>query len=112
MYLGHVMEQGPKEKLFARPLHPYTQALLASTPGVGARNMQRIVLKGELPSPLNPPSGCVFSSRCPYAVERCRAERPLPLMVDERIVACHFAAQFLESGFPAVRGTDNASLSG
>ncbi len=102
MYLGHVMEQGPKDKVFSQPLHPYTQALLASTPGVGPRNVQRIVLKGELPSPLNPPSGCVFSSRCPYAVERCRAERPLPLTVDERIVACHFAGQFLESGFPAV----------
>jgi dipeptide transport system ATP-binding protein len=73
--------------------------------------VQRIVLKGELPSPLDPPSGCVFSSRCPYAVERCRAERPLPHVVDERIVACHFAEQFLESGFPEVRGTDNASLS-
>jgi dipeptide transport system ATP-binding protein len=102
MYLGHVMEQGSKDKVFSRPLHPYTQALLASTPGVGPRNVQRIVLKGELPSPLDPPSGCVFSSRCPYAVERCRAERPLPLPVDERIVACHFAGQFLESGFPAV----------
>ncbi|MDB5946316.1 MAG: dppF, partial [Ramlibacter sp.] len=112
MYLGHVMEQGPKERLFARPLHPYTQALLASTPGVGTRNVQRIVLKGELPSPLNPPAGCVFSSRCPYAVERCRAERPPPRLVDERIVACHFSQQFLESGFPAVRGTENASLSG
>jgi dipeptide transport system ATP-binding protein len=112
MYLGHVMEQGPKDKVFSRPLHPYTQALLASTPGVGPRDVQRIVLKGELPSPLNPPSGCVFSSRCPYAVERCRTERPLPLPVDERIVACHFAGQFLESGFPEVAGTDNASLSG
>jgi dipeptide transport system ATP-binding protein len=93
MYLGHVMEQGPKEAIFSRPSHPYTQALLASTPGVGARNVQRIVLKGELPSPLNPPSGCVFSSRCPYAVERCRAERPLPRMVDGRIAACHFAGE-------------------
>jgi dipeptide transport system ATP-binding protein len=93
MYLGHVMEQGPKERIFARPLHPYTQALLASTPGVGARNMQRIVLKGELPSPLNPPSGCVFSSRCPYAQEKCKAERPLPRMVQERLVACHFAGE-------------------
>jgi dipeptide transport system ATP-binding protein len=111
MYLGHVMEQGPKEKIFARPLHPYTQALLASTPGVGPRSVQRIVLKGELPSPLNPPSGCVFSSRCPYAVDRCRAERPLPRLVDERIVACHFAEEFLESGFPQLTGTDNASLS-
>ena len=111
MYLGHVMEQGPKDKLFARPLHPYTQALLASTPGVGPRNVQRIVLLGELPSPLDPPSGCVFSSRCPYAVERCRAERPLPHVVDERIVACHFAGQFLESGFPAVPAAARKSQS-
>jgi dipeptide transport system ATP-binding protein len=114
MYLGHVMEQGPKASIFERPSHPYTQALLASTPGVGPRNVQRIVLKGELPSPLDPPSGCVFSSRCPYAVERCRAERPLPREVDGRIAACHFAGQFLESGFPAAAaaGADNASLSG
>ncbi len=97
MYLGHAMEQGPKELLFARPLHPYTRALLAATPGLGARR-ERIVLKGELPSPLNPPSGCVFSSRCPHAEERCRAERPLPRAVDGRLVACHFAESFLESG--------------
>ena len=109
MYLGHVMEQGPKAIIFERPSHPYTQALLASTPGVGGRNLQRIVLKGELPSPLNPPSGCVFSSRCPYAVERCRAERPLPQLVDGRIAACHFAGQFLESGFPPLPAVDNAS---
>jgi len=112
MYLGHVMEQGPKMRLFAQPLHPYTNALLASTPGVGSRNLQRIVLKGELPSPLNPPSGCVFSSRCPYAVERCRAERPLPRPVDGRLVACHFADEFLESGFPESSPADNAVLSG
>jgi dipeptide transport system ATP-binding protein len=103
MYLGHVMEQGPKADIFARPSHPYTQALLASTPGVASKG-QRIVLRGELPSPLNPPSGCVFSSRCPYAVERCKAERPLPRPVgDTRIVACHFADQFLDAGFPDVR---------
>jgi dipeptide transport system ATP-binding protein len=112
MYLGHVMEQGPKAEIFERPSHPYTQALLASTPGVAGRNVQRIVLKGELPSPLKPPSGCVFSSRCPYAVERCRAERPLPRQVDGRIVACHFAEQFLASGFPQPTTADNASLPG
>jgi dipeptide transport system ATP-binding protein len=112
MYLGHVMEQGPKAAIFERPSHPYTQALLASTPGVAGRNVQRIVLKGELPSPLDPPSGCVFSSRCPYAVELCRAERPLPLPVDGRLAACHFAGQFIESGFPAVPAANNASLSG
>jgi dipeptide transport system ATP-binding protein len=112
MYLGHVMEQGPKDKVFEQPLHPYTQALLASTPGVGARTVQRIVLKGELPSPLDPPTGCVFSSRCPYAQARCHEERPLPQPLDERIVACHYAGQFLESGFPAVLLSDNASLPG
>jgi dipeptide transport system ATP-binding protein len=112
MYLGHAMEQGPKASIFARPLHPYTQALLASTPGVGVGRGPRIVLKGELPSPLNPPSGCVFSSRCPYAVERCRDERPLPRLVDDRLVACHFAEQFLASGFPEVAPVDNVSLPG
>jgi len=110
MYLGHVMEQGPKALIFERPSHPYTQALLASTPGVGPRQVQRIVLKGELPSPLNPPAGCVFSSRCPYAVERCRAERPQPRTVDGRISACHFAEQFLEQGFPSSAAADNRQV--
>jgi dipeptide transport system ATP-binding protein len=108
MYLGHVMEQGAKEAIFERPAHPYTNALLASTPGLHGRSTQRIVLRGELPSPLNPPTGCVFSSRCPYAVERCRAERPAPRPVDGRIVACHFAEDFLASGFPAAAPADNA----
>ena len=67
MYLGHAVEQGEKNALFAQPLHPYTQALLASTPGLAGSTgvRHRIVLKGELPSPLNPPTGCVFSTRCP-----------------------------------------------
>ena len=112
MYLGHVMEQGPKEDIFARPAHPYTQALLSSTPGVGERTVQKVVLKGELPSPLNPPSGCVFSSRCPYAQERCHAARPLTRPVAGRLVACHFAEQFAESGFPAQASVDNAALPG
>ena len=90
MYLGHAVEQGPKARIFERPLHPYTQALLASTPGLGSR---RIVLKGELPSPLNPPTGCVFNTRCPHVQSRCREERPLPRVVEERLVACHFAGQ-------------------
>ena len=104
MYLGLVMEQGPREKIFARPLHPYTQALLASTPGVGSRE-RRIVLKGELPSPMNPPAGCVFSTRCPYAADVCRAERPPLREVDGRQVACHFAESFLANpGVPPVAG--------
>jgi len=101
MYLGHAVEQGPKARIFARPLHPYTQALLASTPGLGNT---RIVLKGELPSPLAPPPGCVFNTRCAHATDRCRAERPLPRLLDERRVACHHAEKFLDGtgGVPAV----------
>ncbi|HTN50118.1 MAG TPA: dipeptide ABC transporter ATP-binding protein [Burkholderiaceae bacterium] len=90
MYLGLVMEQGPKARIFDAPRHPYTQALLASTPGMG-HDGSRAVLKGELPSPLAPPSGCVFSTRCPYADARCRAERPGLRVLDGRLVACHYA---------------------
>jgi dipeptide transport system ATP-binding protein len=98
MYLGLVMEQGPKERIFARPLHPYTQALLASTPGLsGVARRERIVLKGELPSPLNPPPGCVFSTRCSHVIERCREERPVLRPLDGRLVSCHLAHRFLES---------------
>ena len=98
MYLGHTVEQGEKEAIFSRPLHPYTQALLASTPGIvgSGAGVPRTVLKGELPSPLNPPSGCVFSTRCPYAIERCRAERPLLRELDTRQVACHLAEQIAD----------------
>ena len=98
MYLGHTVEQGAKGAIFSRPLHPYTQALLASTPGIvgSGAGLPRTVLTGELPSPLNPPSGCVFSTRCPHAIERCRAERPLLRELDTRQVACHLAEQFTQ----------------
>jgi dipeptide transport system ATP-binding protein len=95
MYLGRAVEHGPKAALFERPLHPYTQALLASTPGLKGARRKRIVLKGELPSPLNPPKGCVFSTRCPYVTDRCRVERPLLRPLDGRLVACHYAETFL-----------------
>jgi dipeptide transport system ATP-binding protein len=96
MYLGLAMEQGPKARIFAQPLHPYTQALLGSVPGlVGRGRPARVMLKGELPSPLDPPPGCVFSSRCPHATDRCRAERPLARPLDGRLVACHHAEHFL-----------------
>ncbi|MDT8991248.1 peptide ABC transporter ATP-binding protein [Curvibacter sp. APW13] len=90
MYLGHTVEQGEKHAIFERPLHPYTQALLASTPGLAGHGAQRerIVLKGELPSPLNPPKGCVFSTRCPHATTRCHAERPPLENFMGRQVAC------------------------
>jgi dipeptide transport system ATP-binding protein len=95
MYLGLAMEQGPSERIFARPLHPYTQGLLASTPGLAARRQRQVLPKGELPSPLDPPSGCVFSTRCPHAADRCRAERPVARSLDGREVACHFAERWL-----------------
>ena len=90
MYLGHTVEHGEKNAIFSRPLHPYTQALLASTPGLAGSGpaAQRTVLKGELPSPLNPPTGCVFSTRCPYATEQCRNERPVLQQLHGRAVAC------------------------
>jgi dipeptide transport system ATP-binding protein len=98
MYLGLAMEQGPKERIFAQPLHPYTRALLASTPALGGVRKERIVLTGELPSPLSPPAGCVFSTRCPQAVARCHDERPQLRLLDGRHVACHFAEKFSQSG--------------
>jgi dipeptide transport system ATP-binding protein len=97
MYLGLAMEQGPTGRIFARPLHPYTQALLASVPAMaGTARHARVRLEGELPSPLNPPRGCVFSTRCPHAIDRCRKERPEPRPLDGRAVACHLAERFLE----------------
>jgi dipeptide transport system ATP-binding protein len=96
MYLGHAVEHGPKDRIYARPLHPYTQALLSSTPGITGVRRKRIVLKGELPSPLNPPKGCVFSTRCPYVTERCKVERPQLRELDGRQVACHYAENFLK----------------
>ena len=97
MYLGHAIEQGDKKTLFTQPLHPYTQALLASTPGIMGSGpaRKRIVLKGELPSPLNPPSGCVFSTRCASVTPRCQAERPVLRELAGRQIACHEAEQFV-----------------
>ena len=90
MYLGHPVEQGPRDVVFANPQHPYTQALLSATPKADpAHKRQRIKLTGELPSPLNPPSGCTFNPRCPYANERCRVEPPAMLPSQGAVVACH-----------------------
>jgi dipeptide transport system ATP-binding protein len=93
MYLGRTVEQGPKDTIFRRPLHPYTRALLGSTPSV-EKKRDHIVLTGELPSPLNPPHGCAFNTRCPHATDRCRAERPALRPVTDRLVACHYAENF------------------
>ncbi|HEY5674313.1 MAG TPA: peptide ABC transporter ATP-binding protein [Malonomonas sp.] len=91
MYLGRVAEYGEAEQIFQNPQHPYTRALLASTPHLKAQNrQQRIILTGELPSPLAPPPGCVFHTRCPHTNARCRSEIPQLLSLAEgRQVACH-----------------------
>lgn len=92
MYLGRVMELGPREKLYDNPAHPYTKALLSAVPTVEQTGKERIILTGDVPSPANPPSGCVFRTRCSMAKEQCAAEVPkLRDTGDGRKVACHFA---------------------
>lgn len=76
MYLGHIIEEAPTEEVFERPNHPYTQALLEEVPRIETRKRAFSSLKGELPSPLHPPSGCHFHPRCPHAFDRCKVERP------------------------------------
>ena len=94
MYCGRPAEQGSRAAVLDQPLHPYTRLLLSATPFVDpARRRAMVPVQGELPSPLNPPAGCAFASRCPYAAERCIAERPALRPVESRLVACHFAEQ-------------------
>ncbi|WP_078917352.1 ABC transporter ATP-binding protein [Streptomyces sp. NRRL S-813] len=96
MYLGQIVEEAPAPELFAHPKHPYTQALLSAAPvpdPVAQRTRERIVLSGELPSPLAPPSGCRFHTRCPLADGRCRTEIPeLRTLSGGRRVACHLVS--------------------
>ena len=91
MYLGQMVEYADKQSLFAQPRHPYTQALLSAIPlPEPGLQRKRILLQGDVPNPINPPSGCRFRTRCPYARERCAQEVPTLTGADGHRVACHF----------------------
>jgi peptide/nickel transport system ATP-binding protein len=89
MYLGRLVEVAPTDTLFRRPKHPYTRMLLDTIPDLEMTGRQRAPVAGEVPSPINPPSGCSFHPRCPFANERCKAERPKALPIEGGTVACH-----------------------
>lgn len=91
MYLGHLVEEATTDDLFGMPYHPYSQALLSAVPQTNPHvKKQRIILNGDVPSPIDPPSGCVFHTRCPYAMEICSKEPPCMKMINrEHRVACH-----------------------
>ena len=90
MYLGRVVEAGKTEEVYNKPLHPYTQALLDEVPTLDRRSRKFGTIKGEIPSPLNPPNGCRFHPRCPRAMERCSVEKPVDKEMDSgHRVACH-----------------------
>ena len=92
MYLGKIVESGPTRDLFARPAHPYSTALLSANPVIRARRRRnRIILKGELPSPADPPPACRFHTRCPIVEDICRTDTPpLSEVGPGRLAACHF----------------------
>ncbi len=98
MYLGQIVETADSEALYANPLHPYTQALLSAIPTMDpTKRRKRIVLEGDVPSPINPPSGCRFHPRCPLAMDICKQEAPRQLNLDDHLVSCHAVEKGLSS---------------
>ncbi len=89
MYLGKIVETGDANAVITKPLHPYSKALVSAIPVPGADRKKRIILKGEIPSPANPPSGCPFHTRCPYVMDICPREWPVERDVEGRKVCCH-----------------------
>jgi len=103
MYLGRLVETAPTAELYARPNHPYTQALLAEVPRVDVRRKTFVAIKGEIPSPLAPPPGCHFHPRCPHAMPRCKIERPsLREIAPGRFSACHLNDAPADAAAPAM----------
>jgi oligopeptide/dipeptide ABC transporter ATP-binding protein len=100
MYLGKIMELADRDEIYLRPLHPYTQALISAVPVPDpdvAVNRKRVILQGDIPSPANPPLGCNFNTRCPFAEELCRAEDPSFAEIQPgHWAACHFAGRFIK----------------
>ena len=92
MYLGRIVELSTRDRIFGQPLHPYTEALMAAAPIAAPRaRRERLVIEGDVPSPMNPPPGCHFHTRCPYAEARCRVDDPpLQEVAPGHVVACHF----------------------
>ncbi len=93
MYLGRLVEVADKQKLFSAPQHPYTRMLLDAIPQMKHTGRQRTPVQGEVPNPLNPPTGCAFHPRCPHANARCSSERPKLLSIKGVQVACHAAEE-------------------
>ncbi len=109
MYLGEIVETGPSGELYRSPLHPYTQALLSSAPSMDpARKRKRIILAGDVPSPMNPPTGCRFHPRCPLAMDVCRTTVPRELNLAGHKVRCHAVEQELAAGRTDVHALSEA----
>ncbi len=103
MYLGRIVEEGPVDSIFGSARHPYTQALLSASPSMDpARRPLRIVLEGDIPSPIDPPSGCRFRTRCRYAMDICAAEEPAAVSTGGLTVRCHLMD-------PTIRAQDGAT---
>ncbi|MDJ1014966.1 MAG: ATP-binding cassette domain-containing protein [Paracoccaceae bacterium] len=98
LYLGRLVEEADPDTLFERPAHPYSQMLLSSAPRMDGFGREVEPPKGEIPDPINPPSGCAFNPRCPLASDLCRAERPELRHLEDRRVACHHAEKALGAG--------------
>ena len=112
MYLGQVIEKCPANEIFQNTIHPYSQALLSAIPIPNVHvKKERMVLKGELTSPINPKQCCRFAERCPYATDKCRAEEPaLREMKPNHMVACHYAEQFVSNSSAIIKRMSESCL--